>query len=60
MVSGPNAGGKTVVFEDEAGLFSLPRPNHGIPIPAAAGHALPVFKAIRTEIGDAQAILSDH
>ena len=32
----------------------------GIPIPAEPGTRLPVFRAIRTEIGDAQAILSDR
>ena len=32
----------------------------GVPIPAAVGTRLPVFRAIRTEIGDAQAILSDR
>jgi DNA mismatch repair protein MutS2 len=58
VVSGPNAGGKTVVLKT-AGLFSL-LVQSGIPIPAAAGTRVPVFKAIRTEIGDAQAILSDR
>ena len=58
VVSGPNAGGKTVVLKT-AGLFSL-LAQSGIPIPAASGTRLPVFRAIRTEIGDAQAILSDR
>jgi DNA mismatch repair protein MutS2 len=58
VVSGPNAGGKTVVLKT-AGLFSM-LTQCGIPIPAAAGTRLPVFRAIRTEIGDAQAILSDR
>jgi len=58
VVSGPNAGGKTVVLKT-AGLFSL-LTQCGIPIPAEAGTRLPVFRAIRTEIGDAQAILSDR
>ena len=58
VVSGPNAGGKTVVLKT-AGLFSM-LAQCGIPIPAAAGTRLPVFRAIRTEIGDAQAILSDR
>ncbi len=58
VVSGPNAGGKTVVLKT-AGLFSL-LAQSGIPIPAAAGTRLPVFRSIRTEIGDAQAILSDR
>ena len=58
VVSGPNAGGKTVVLKT-AGLFSM-LTQCGIPIPAATGTRLPVFCAIRTEIGDAQAILSDR
>ena len=58
VVSGPNAGGKTVVLKT-AGLFSL-LAQSGIPIPAGAGTRIPVFRSIRTEIGDAQAILSDR
>ncbi len=58
VVSGPNAGGKTVVLKT-AGLFSM-LAQCGIPIPADVGTRLPVFRAIRTEIGDAQAILSDR
>ena len=58
VVSGPNAGGKTVVLKT-AGLFSL-MTQSGIPVPAGPGTRLPVFSAIRTEIGDAQAILSDR
>jgi DNA mismatch repair protein MutS2 len=58
VVSGPNAGGKTVVLKT-AGLFAM-LAQCGIPIPAGAGTRLPVFRAVRTEIGDAQAILSDR
>ncbi len=58
VVSGPNAGGKTVVLKT-AGLFSL-LAQAGFPIPAGPGTRLPVFSSIRTEIGDAQAILSDR
>ncbi len=58
VVSGPNAGGKTVVLKT-AGLFSQ-LAQSGIPVPAGAGTRLPVFRSIRTEIGDAQAILSDR
>jgi DNA mismatch repair protein MutS2 len=57
-VSGPNAGGKTVVLKT-AGLLSL-MAQAGIPVPAAAGTRLPVFGAITTEIGDAQQILADR
>ena len=58
VVSGPNAGGKTVVLKT-AGLFSL-LAQAGFPVPAAEGTRLPVFRSIRAEIGDAQAILSDR
>src|SRR4029450_2793738 len=53
VVSGPNAGGKTVVLKT-AGLFSM-LAQRGIPIPADARHRLPVFRSIRTEIGGAPA-----
>ncbi len=58
VVSGPNAGGKTVVLKT-AGLFSM-LAQCGVPIPAGAGTRLPIFRSVRTEIGDAQAILSDR
>ena len=58
VVSGPNAGGKTVVLKT-AGLFCL-LAQAGFPLPAAAGTRIPVFRSVRTEIGDAQAILSDR
>lgn len=58
IVSGPNAGGKTVVLKT-AGLFAL-LVQCGVPVAAAPGTRIPVFRAIRTEIGDAQAILSDR
>jgi DNA mismatch repair protein MutS2 len=58
IVSGPNAGGKTVVLKT-AGLFAM-LVQCGIPVAAAAGTRIPVFRAVRTEIGDAQAILSDR
>ena len=58
VVSGPNAGGKTVVLKT-AGLLSL-LAQAGLPVPAGPGTRLPVFGAISTEIGDAQQILTDR
>ena len=58
VVSGPNAGGKTVVLKT-AGLFSM-LAQCGVPLPVGPGTRMPVFGSIRTEIGDAQAILSDR
>jgi DNA mismatch repair protein MutS2 len=56
VVSGPNAGGKTVVLKT-AGLFSL-MAQAGLPLPCGPTTRLPVFRAIRAEIGDAQEILA--
>ncbi|HEY7113924.1 MAG TPA: Smr/MutS family protein [Thermoanaerobaculia bacterium] len=58
VVSGPNAGGKTVVLKT-AGLFSL-LAQAGFPLPAAPGTRIPFFTSAAAEIGDAQAILSDR
>ena len=58
VVSGPNAGGKTVVLKT-AGLFTL-LAQSGFPVPAGAGTRLPVITSAAAEIGDAQAILSDR
>ena len=58
VVSGPNAGGKTVVLKT-AGLFAL-LSRCGIPVPAGPGTRVPFCREIRTEIGDAQTILADR
>ncbi|HSS44495.1 MAG TPA: Smr/MutS family protein, partial [Thermoanaerobaculia bacterium] len=58
VISGPNAGGKTVVLKT-AGLFSL-LAQTGLPLPTGPGTRMPVFRSVRTEVGDAQAILSDR
>ncbi len=56
VVSGPNAGGKTVVLKT-AGLFSL-MAQSGLPLPCGPATRVPVFRTIRAEIGDAQEILA--
>jgi DNA mismatch repair protein MutS2 len=57
VISGPNAGGKTVVLKT-VGLFVL-LAQCGFPLPAAPGTRLPRIATIITSIGDSQQILSD-
>ncbi len=56
LISGPNAGGKTVVLKT-LGLFSR-MAQAGLFLPAASA-TLPVFSRIFASVGDDQAILSD-
>ena len=56
LISGPNAGGKTVVLKT-IGLFSLMMQT-GLFIPAKKAQ-LPVFDIILTDIGDQQSITND-
>ena len=54
VISGPNAGGKTVTIKTVA-LFALMHQSLYM-VPAAEGTVLPVFDAIYTDIGDDQSI----
>ena len=54
IITGPNAGGKTVALKT-AGLFALIN-QCGWPIPAAESSSLPVFDFVGCDIGDDQSI----
>jgi DNA mismatch repair protein MutS2 len=57
VVSGPNAGGKTVVLKT-LGLMVL-MCNRGIPLPVDEGTAVPLFTDLWCHIGDEQDVAAD-
>ncbi len=57
VISGPNAGGKTVVLKT-LGLMVL-LCYHGIPIPVDAGTTIPAIDALWCHIGDEQDVTAD-
>jgi DNA mismatch repair protein MutS2 len=52
VISGPNAGGKTVTLTG-VGLCAL-MVQAGLPIPAARGSRLPLYASVHSAVGDAQ------
>ncbi|PQJ36500.1 endonuclease MutS2 [Salinibacter sp. 10B] len=57
VITGPNAGGKTVAMKS-VGLFSLMLA-YGMPIPVAPHSSFPLFDQIMADIGDEQSIEED-
>ncbi|HEX5761057.1 MAG TPA: Smr/MutS family protein [Thermoanaerobaculia bacterium] len=58
VVTGPNAGGKTVALKT-AGLLALAA-QAGLPIPAARGSRVPFFTRVVATVGDEQDLLADR
>ncbi len=57
VISGPNAGGKTVVLKT-IGLMTL-MAAHGIPLPAGQGTTIPAIRHLWCHIGDEQDVSAD-
>ncbi len=58
VVTGPNAGGKTVALKT-VGLLAMAAQS-GLPVPAAAGTRLPVLARLVATVGDEQDLLADR
>lgn len=58
VVTGPNAGGKTVAMKT-LGLLALAH-QCGLPLPAASGTRLPFLGAVVATVGDEQDLLADR
>jgi len=57
VVSGPNAGGKTVLLKS-VGLAAL-LARAGLPVPAAPGSRVGFFHQVLADIGDQQSVMGD-
>jgi len=57
LISGPNAGGKTVLLKT-VGLLTL-MTHYGIPPPLGDGSRIPFLESVYTDIGDDQSIEND-
>jgi DNA mismatch repair protein MutS2 len=57
LITGPNAGGKTVVLKT-VGLLSLMALS-GVPVPARSTSTFPVLGALHVDIGDEQSVEAD-
>jgi len=55
VISGPNAGGKTVALKTAGLLVAMAM--SGLPVPAAEGTVIPVADAIHVLVGDDQSVL---
>ncbi len=55
VVSGPNAGGKSVALKTAGLLCAMSQA--GLPVPAQEGTVLPVFATLYAAVGDSQSIL---
>ncbi|HEV8630750.1 MAG TPA: Smr/MutS family protein [Thermoanaerobaculia bacterium] len=58
VITGPNAGGKTVALKT-AGLLTL-MALAGLPVPAATGSVMPLLASLVATVGDEQDLLADR